>query len=66
MLTVGFGDLKANNEFEAVMLIFVEIFSCIILAYNISNVGALITEIRSNSNKKKKKLKTFHRMSKDN
>ncbi len=42
MLTVGFGDISANNYIEAIFLIFIETFSCITLAYNISNVGALI------------------------
>jgi hypothetical protein len=36
MLTVGFGDLAANNYYEALILIFIETFSCITLAYNIS------------------------------
>lgn len=46
MLTVGFGDLSATNYLEAIVLIFIETFSCITLAYNISYVGALIGSIR--------------------
>jgi hypothetical protein len=46
MLTVGFGDLAANNYYEAIILIFIETFSCITLAYNISYVGALMSSIR--------------------
>ena len=48
MLTVGFGDLAATNYHEAIILIFMETFSCITLAYNISYVGALIGSIREN------------------
>ena len=62
MLTVGFGDIAATNHYEAIILIFIETFSCITLAYNISYVGALISEIRKNDEEKKKKLKTFHQM----
>lgn len=45
MLTVGFGDISATNYHEAIILIFIETFSCITLAYNISYVGALIGSI---------------------
>lgn len=46
MLTVGFGDLAANNYYEAIILVFIETFSCITLAYNVSYVGALISSLR--------------------
>lgn len=49
MLTVGFGDIVATNEYEAIILVFIETFSCITLAYNINNVGALISSIRLNN-----------------
>ncbi len=44
-------------------LIFIETFSCITLAYNVSIVGALIGELRASNSEKQKKLKVFHRMS---
>ena len=66
MLTVGFGDIAATNHYEAIILIFIETFSCITLAYNISYVGALISEIRKNDEEKKKKLKTIHQMCQEN
>lgn len=66
MLTVGFGDLAANNHYEAIVLIFIETFSCITLAYNISEVGTLITVMRENEVEKKKKLTFFHRMCHEN
>jgi hypothetical protein len=46
MLTVGFGDICASNYYEAIVLVFIETFSCITLAYNINYVGALIGSIR--------------------
>jgi hypothetical protein len=49
MLTVGFGDISANNSSEALILIFVETFSCITLAFNISQVGSLINEMKADS-----------------
>lgn len=47
MLTVGFGDISASNEIEAITLIFIETISCITLAYNISCVGSIIGEIKA-------------------
>ena len=47
MLTVGFGDLSATTDEEALCLIFIEIFSVMCLAYNISWIGTLISNIRS-------------------
>lgn len=46
MLTVGFGDFSATNSSEALVLIFVETTSCIILAYNINIVGSILTDIK--------------------
>jgi hypothetical protein len=43
MLTVGFGDLCAQNTTEATVLIFIETISCITLAYNISCVGSIMS-----------------------
>jgi hypothetical protein len=66
MLTVGFGDLVATTYVEAIFLIFIETFSCITLAYNISTVGSLMSEMKSKDENKKKQLKIFHRMSEEN
>ena len=44
MLTVGFGDLSATNYKEAIWLIFIETIICLVLAYNISCVGTLISK----------------------
>jgi len=62
MLTVGFGDLTASNLTEAACLIFIETISCITLAYNISCVGSIISELKAQNEEKKKRLKYFHRM----
>ena len=47
MLTVGFGDIVPQTYEEALCLIFIETISCIVLAYNINNVGSLISNIRA-------------------
>lgn len=66
MLTVGFGDFAATNYKEAICLIFVEMISCISLAYNINCVGNLISNLRSQSLEKNKNQKIFSIMAKSN
>ena len=66
MFTVGFGDLCATNWYEAAILVFIEAFSCITLAYNISYIGGLISSLRENDQMKTKKLKIFHCMCQEN
>ena len=63
MLTVGFGDFAATTASEALVLIFVETFSCIMLAYNINTVGSILTEINEKENERKAQLKIFFKMS---
>jgi hypothetical protein len=46
MLTVGFGDLVPNNFQEAMCISFIQTFSCLMVAYNISCVGSIISNIR--------------------
>lgn len=66
MLTVGFGDIVATNSFEAICLIFIETFSCIVMAYNINCMGGIITNIRSENDKRSKKFKIFKKLSNQN
>lgn len=66
MLTVGFGDLAATNYSEALCLIFIEMLSCIILAYNINCVGNMIKNLRAQSQEKNNNLKTFQLMARAN
>lgn len=47
MLSIGYGDIVVSNYIEAICMIFVETFSCIILAYTINNVGNLLNNLRS-------------------
>jgi hypothetical protein len=49
MLTVGFGDVSAANQTEALLLIFIETFSCITLAYNINYVGSIISQMKADN-----------------
>jgi hypothetical protein len=66
MLTVGFGDIVASTSFEAVCLIFIETFSCIVMAYNINCMGGIITNIRSEDDKRNKKCKIFKKLTDNN
>ena len=63
MLTVGFGDLSATTDEEALTLIFVEIFAVMCLAYNINWIGTLISNIRAQDIEKGRKYKTFKQLS---
>jgi len=47
MLTVGFGDIVPTNYKEALVMIFIETLTCILLAYNINSVGNIIKKITS-------------------
>ena len=66
MLTVGFGDLSAANHKEALCLIFIETFSCIIMAYNINRVGSIISNIRLEDQNRSKKFKIFRKLTDQN
>jgi hypothetical protein len=66
MLTVGFGDIVPTSSFEAICLIFIETFSCIVMAYNINCMGGIITNIRSENDKRSKKFKIFKKLSNQN
>jgi hypothetical protein len=66
MLTVGFGDYAATNSAEALCLIFIEMLSCIILAYNINCVGNIIDKLRIQFQDKNNNLKTFQLMARSN
>jgi hypothetical protein len=46
MITVGFGDITPVNHKEAIVVSFIEIFSSLVLAYNISEIGSIVSSIR--------------------
>lgn len=46
MITVGFGDITPVNYKEAIVVAFIEIFSSLVLAYNINEVGSIVSSIR--------------------
>jgi hypothetical protein len=62
MLTIGFGDIVPVTYQEACCMILVETISCMILSYNISCVGSLITNIRSQDIERSKDLKIFKKL----
>jgi hypothetical protein len=43
-------------------MIFIEMTSCILLAYNINRVGIIIQKIKSYDDQKKSHLKTFNHL----
>jgi len=45
MSTVGYGDITAQNKFEALYSIFVMLFSSIVFAYSINTIGIIISEL---------------------
>lgn len=47
MMTVGFGDFSPVTYAESLIVTFLEFFSCIVLAYNIAEIGAIIFTIRA-------------------
>jgi hypothetical protein len=66
MITVGFGDISPVNYKEAVIVGLIEIFSSIVLAYNISEVGSIVSSIRKNSEALERKLGILRRMMTNN
>jgi hypothetical protein len=46
MMTVGFGDMLPSSEGEVIIVTFLEMFSCIVLGYNISQIGNLLSQLR--------------------
>ncbi len=49
MMTVGFGDITPVDYRESIVVAFIEIFGSIVLAYNISEVGSIISSMRRSS-----------------
>ena len=66
MLTVGFGDISAANHKEAICIIFIETFSCLIMAYNVNKVGSILTNIRQEDQNRSKKFKIFKKLTDQN
>ena len=66
MFTVGFGDISAVHYKEALFVVLIQAFSCIILAYNINCVGILLSNLRAEDNEKVKKQKILKHLSEKN
>ena len=62
MLTVGVGNISATNTNEALCLIFIQILSCVVIAYNVAAIGTIIKNIRADDLKKSKKYKQFKKI----
>lgn len=59
MLTVGFGDITPTTREEALCIILIETISCIVLAYNVTCVGSILTKLRSAEIAKTRNMKIF-------
>lgn len=62
MMTVGFGDILPANLGEVIVTTFLEMFSCIVLGYNVSQIGHLISQLREKDELVNRKLAIFDRM----
>ena len=62
MMTIGFGDFSPVTYREAICVAFVEIFGAMILAYNINEIGGIVSSIRSSSDTLQRKYGVLRRM----
>lgn len=62
MMTVGFGDMLPSSEGEVIIVTFLEMFSCIVLGYNISQIGNLLSQLREKDELVNKKMAIFDRI----
>jgi hypothetical protein len=66
MMTVGFGDFLPFTYKEALIVAFVEFFSCIVLAYNITYIGNILSALRASQELYVARLGVFKRMAEQN
>jgi hypothetical protein len=62
--TIGFGDISPVDFREAIVVALVEVFGTMMMAYNISEVGSIITSIRKPNIILDRKLAVVRRMNK--
>ena len=48
LLTVGYGDIRATNEIEAMFCIVTILLGCLMFAFNINVFGSIISDIFKN------------------
>lgn len=60
--TVGFGDVTVSNVGEAILVIFVILIGCLILSYNISQVGRIISLLSEGDEEVSNQLSTLRRL----
>lgn len=66
MITIGFGDFVPMIVEEAIVITFMEILSCIIVAYNISQIGSIIFSINKKNHEINTKIGLLRRMNQEN
>lgn len=45
MLTVGYGDIRATNEIEAMFCVVTILLGCLMFAFNVNVFGAIISDL---------------------
>lgn len=60
--TVGFGDIIIYNYIEAAVMTFIILIGCIILSYNIAEVGNIINQLARTPNEVKHQLSVLRRL----
>lgn len=65
MSTVGFGDVVSSNIVEAIVLSFIILFGCLILSYNIAQVGSIFNNLVESPNQVKAQLSVLKRLAKE-
>lgn len=53
LATVGYGDLTPNNYFEVAFVGLIMLFGTAILSYNLSEIGSVISNLRSIDQRRK-------------
>lgn len=62
MATVGFGDIVVNNYVEAACLTVIILVGCLILSYNIAQVGNIINNLKQMPEEVKHQLSVLKRL----
>lgn len=60
--TVGFGDITVSGYIEALVLTIIILFGCLILSYNIAQVGIIINALKRTPQDVKHQLSVLRRL----
>lgn len=66
MTTVGFGDITVSNPTEAIVLTLIILLGCLVLSYNIAQVGNILQNFNEIPGQVRSQLSTLRRLVKAN